>query len=140
MASPSVQVDIDYTVFQAALNRATAEGKTIGQIIAELLTHHTEEVTTGSLTTHTVQHGDTLAKIALKCYGDEHKYPPIQRANNIADSGRIWVGQVLIIPPVADATPTGDLHLHRPPVFMCLGEHGQMKNFPHLYPQSPPSR
>lgn len=42
MASPSLQVDIDYAVFQAALNRATAEGKTIGQIIAELLTQHTE--------------------------------------------------------------------------------------------------
>lgn len=106
MASPSVQVDIDYTVFQAALNRATAEGKTIGQIIAEFLTQYAEGVTTGSLTTYTVQHGDTLAKIALKFYGDAHKYPLIQRANNIADSGRIWVGQVLIIPPVADATPT----------------------------------
>jgi N-acetylmuramoyl-L-alanine amidase len=38
-------------------------------------------------------------------YGDAHKYPIIQRANNIANPSRIWVGQVLIIPPVAGTRP-----------------------------------
>ena len=51
-----------------------------------------------------VQPGDSLSRIAQKLYGDPHRYPVIQKANNLAD-GRIWVGQVLIIPAIAGAEP-----------------------------------
>jgi len=38
-------------------------------------------------------------------YGDARKYALIQKANNLADPSRIWVGQVLVIPPVAGEGP-----------------------------------
>jgi LysM repeat protein len=102
MAFRNIQVDLDDAVFQAALNRATSEGKAIGQVIAEFLRQYVDGMTTGSPTTYTIQRGDTLGKIAKRLYGDARKYPIIQRANNITDPGRIWVGQVLVIPPVGN--------------------------------------
>ncbi len=106
MAFRNIQVDVDDAVFQAALNRATTEGKAIGRVIAEFLKQYVEGMTTGSPTTYTIQRGDTLGKIAKKTYGDARKYPLIQRANNITDPGRIWVGQVLVIPPIAGTPST----------------------------------
>ena len=102
----NVQVDVEDPIFQAALNRATRDGKPIGQIIGEFLKQYADGASTGAPTTYTVQSGDTLGKIAIKVYADAHKYPIIQRANNITDPSRIWVGQVLIIPPIAGAAPT----------------------------------
>jgi hypothetical protein len=104
MAFRNIQVDLDDAVFQAALNRATSEGKAIGQVIAEFLRQYVDGMTTGSPTTYTIQSGDTLGKIAKRLYGDARKYPVIQRANNISDPGRIWVGQVLVIPPIGNQT------------------------------------
>ncbi len=101
MAFRNIQVDVDDAVFQAALNRATSEGKAIGQVIAGFLEQYAEGASTGSPTTYTVQRGDTLGKIAKRVYGDPYKYPLIQQANNITNPSRIWVGQVLIIPPLA---------------------------------------
>jgi N-acetylmuramoyl-L-alanine amidase len=102
----NIQVDVDDAVFQTALNRATRESKAIGQVIGEFLKQYADGASTGAPTTYTVQSGDTLGKIATKVYGDAHKYPLIQRANNITDPSRIWVGQVLLVPPVANAAPT----------------------------------
>jgi N-acetylmuramoyl-L-alanine amidase len=129
MAFRTIQIDIDDAVFQAALNRASSERKAIGQIVVEYLkqyaaqaapvtarpvsrttpsasptptsTSPTSTVTTAPATTYTVQRGDTLARIALKQYGDARKYPVIQKANNLADAGRIYVGQVLTIPSLS---------------------------------------
>jgi N-acetylmuramoyl-L-alanine amidase len=103
MAFRNVQVDLDDAVFQAALNRATSEGKAIGQVIAEFLRQYVEGMSVGVPTAYTIQRGDTLGKIAKRFYGDARKYPVIQRANNISDPGRIWVGQVLVIPPIGGA-------------------------------------
>ncbi len=105
MSLRNVQVEVDDTVFQTALNRATREGQAVGQIIGQFLTQYANGASTGAPTTYTVSSGDTLGKIAIKVYGDAHKYPLIQQANNITDPSRIWVGQVLIIPPVAGAAP-----------------------------------
>ncbi|MBN1219092.1 MAG: N-acetylmuramoyl-L-alanine amidase [Anaerolineae bacterium] len=105
MAFRNIQVNVDDAIFQAALNRATSEGKSIGQVIADFLQQYAAGASAGAPTTYTVKSGDTLGKIAVKVYGDAHKYPLIQRANNIANPSRIWVGQVLIIPPVAGAMP-----------------------------------
>ena len=113
----TIQIDIDDAVFQAALNRATAERKAMGQLVADFIKQYAAQATTTSsvsqpvatqpkTTTYTVQRGDTLGRIANKVYGDAHKYPVIQRANNLADAGRIFVGQVLTIPSLS-GTPSG---------------------------------
>ena len=121
MAFRNIQIDIDDAVFQAALNRATGERKAIGELVVEYLTQYARSAppaakvsapsavavsTTTQPTTYTVQSGDTLGRIAFKLYGDAHKYPLIQNANNIVDAGRIWVGQVLTIPPLPGSVST----------------------------------
>lgn len=120
MAFRTIQIDIDDPVFQAALNRATAEGKAIGQVVAEYLADYARRSVPdgGQPGTYTVQRGDTLGRIAQKFYGDPHKYTLIQSANNIVDAGRIWVGQVLLIPGAAapaPAVPTATVTTAPPP-------------------------
>jgi nucleoid-associated protein YgaU len=53
---------------------------------------------------HTVASGDTLSKIAKKFYGNAMKYPVIFEANKpmLKDPDKIYPGQVLRIPPLAD--------------------------------------
>ena len=48
--------------------------------------------------------GDTLSKIAKQYYGDTSKYPVIFEANQpmLKDPDKIYPGQVLRIPPLAD--------------------------------------
>jgi|GEM_PF-1083290 len=106
MATHNVQVNVDDVVYQTAVNRATGEGKNIDQIVAEFLNQYADGASAGSPTTYTVQRGDTLGRIAARFYSDARKYPVIQRANNISNPSRIWVGQVLVIPPVGNAVPT----------------------------------
>jgi hypothetical protein len=106
MATHNIQINMDDSTFQAAVNRATGEGKALGQIIAEFLLQYSEGASGGAPTTYTIQRGDTLGRIAAKFYGDARKYPLIQRANNISNPSRIWVGQVLVIPPIGTTAPT----------------------------------
>ena len=98
MTERDFAIDIDDTTHQAVLERARREGKTVEQVLVDLITAYAQTGTSGSLTTYIVQRGDSLARIAQKVYGDPQKYPVIQEANNLADPGRIWVGQVLVIP------------------------------------------
>ena len=53
---------------------------------------------------HRVESGDTLSKIAKQYYGDLSKYPVIFEANQpmLKDPDKIYPGQVLRIPPLAD--------------------------------------
>jgi nucleoid-associated protein YgaU len=53
---------------------------------------------------HRVVSGDTLSKIAKQYYGDISKYPEIFEANQpmLKDPDKIYPGQVLRIPPLAD--------------------------------------
>lgn len=53
---------------------------------------------------YTVQSGDSLSKIAKQQYGNAMKYPVIFEANKpmLTDPDRIYPGQVLRIPPLAD--------------------------------------
>ena len=55
-------------------------------------------------TFYTVVGGDTLSKIAKEHYGDAMKYPVIFEANKpmLTDPNKIYVGQVLRIPPAAE--------------------------------------
>ena len=52
---------------------------------------------------YTVVGGDTLSKIAKAQYGDAAKYPVIFEANRplLTDPNKIYVGQVLRIPPLS---------------------------------------
>ena len=53
---------------------------------------------------HTVESGDTLGKIAKTYYGNAMKYPVIFEANKpmLSHPDKIYPGQVLRIPPLAD--------------------------------------
>jgi nucleoid-associated protein YgaU len=55
-------------------------------------------------TYHTVEKGDTLWAIAEKAYSDGTKYKMIFDANTpmLSDPDKIYPGQVLRIPPLAD--------------------------------------
>jgi hypothetical protein len=56
---------------------------------------------------HRVVEGDTLKKISQKYYGDELKFWPIVKANNISNPDRIFPGQLFLIPSAkaTDQTP-----------------------------------
>jgi LysM repeat protein len=111
MAWHRFRVNLDDAIYQAALQRAQQEGRTLEQVLTEFLATYTEGMISeppaeeapisGAPTTYTVQSGDTLSKIARTVYGDARKYPLIQQANNLPDPSRIWVGQVLTIPFLA---------------------------------------
>ena len=105
MSQRNFAINLDDALYQAALGRMQQEGKTLEQVVAELLTTYAQ-ADAEQLTTYTVQSGDSLAKIAQKLYSDPYKYPEIQRANNLSDPGKIWVGQVLIIPTISGAVPS----------------------------------
>jgi nucleoid-associated protein YgaU len=55
-------------------------------------------------TFYTVKSGDSLSKIAKQHYGNAMKYPVIFEANKpmLTDPDKIYPGQVLRIPPLAD--------------------------------------
>ena len=105
MSLQNFEINLEDAVYQAVLERAGAEGKTVEQILADLITGYAKGETPTGLTTYTVERGDSLARIARKVYGDPHQYPLIQQVNKLSDPGRIWVGQVLVIPPLAEAAP-----------------------------------
>ncbi len=107
MAKRIFNINLDEASLEAARRRAESEGKTLEQVLAGMVESYAKGYSSIRLTTYTVQRGDSLSRIARKFYGDPHKYPLIQGANNLSDPGRIWVGQVLIIPlpPEAGAPP-----------------------------------
>lgn len=99
-----IEINLDDSAYQAALNRAQSEGKSLEDVVAKLVTDYGEGYAVG-VRSYTVKAGDSLARIAREMYGDAHLYPRIQEANNLTDPGRIWVGQVLIIPALEEASP-----------------------------------
>lgn len=104
MARRNFAIDIDEATYQAVVAKAQQAGKTVAQVLVELITAYAQGKAPGGFTTYTVQRGDTLSRIAQNLYGDPRQYPLIQKANNLPD-GRIWVGQVLIIPALEGVTP-----------------------------------
>lgn len=121
MAIQNVSLDIDDRIFRQALAKARSENQTLSQVLATLLTNWVgplpEPVVpapptapTPGARTYVIKAGDTLGAIARDMYGSAAKYTIIAEANNITDPRRIWVGQVLTIPPlpgeVAVVTPT----------------------------------
>jgi N-acetylmuramoyl-L-alanine amidase len=125
MAIRNVSLDIDDRVYQQALAKAAAEGRTLSQALARLLSEWVGPVPEPAPTpfippappvpsvptaaptgpapgvrTYVIKAGDTLGAIAREMYGSAAKYTIIAEANNVTDPRRIWVGQVLTIPPL----------------------------------------
>ena len=105
MSRRNFSINLDDAIYQAALQRMQRDGKTLEQVVAELIGDYAQGESGGQPTTYIVQRGDSLARIAKQVYGDPYKYPIIQQANNITDPSRIWVGQVLVIPSLEGAPP-----------------------------------
>ncbi len=131
MALRSLSLNLDDALYQAALGRAQREGKPLEQVLTEFISNYAATApqvtqpsppdsaqpplgTTPSSPipapttpiTYTVRPGDSLSKIARQMYNDATKYPLIQKANNLVNPSQIRVGQVLVIPPLAGASPT----------------------------------
>ncbi len=73
--------------------------------VAKVIDHDLEvENPEPEATMYTVQSGDSLSKIAKEHYGDAMKYNVIFEANKpmLSDPDKIYPGQVLRIPPLAD--------------------------------------
>ena len=98
MTAHNLSFELADTIYQAAVDRARQEGRTLTAVLEDLIDKYATGALSQTMTTYVVQPGDSLARIARKVYGDPHKYPQIQKANNLADPGQIWVGQVLIVP------------------------------------------
>lgn len=105
------QLRIDYddgvaTIRGTAADQATREkvvlavGNTAG--IARVDDQMDVAAQAPEATLYTVVSGDTLSKIAKAHYGDAMKYPVIFEANRpaLTDPDKIYVGQVLRIPPL----------------------------------------
>ncbi len=104
MPIQNITINLDDAAYQAAVDRAQIEGRTLAAVVAEMLAHYAGNPSKPMLASYVVQRGDTLSRIARQIYGDPNQYPLIQRANNLADPGQIWVGQVLVIPAPAGST------------------------------------
>jgi LysM repeat protein len=103
-------VEIEARLYQRAAARAAQEGKTLSEIIEIYLTSWVgpETIVRTRYESYVVRPGDTLAKIALKMYGDAKKYTLIAEHNHITDPGMIRVNQVLRI-PFAEEVPVDEL-------------------------------
>ncbi len=120
MAKKTIGIEIDDAIFTKAKTKAAADEKTINRIVVEALYAYVGETPPPlpkpepetpvqpelpqKSTIYVVQSGDTLGAIAKKMYGTPTKYYVIQKANNLSDPGKIWVGQKLVIPPLDGAT------------------------------------
>lgn len=105
MSQRSISLNLDDAIYQAAVKRAQDEGKSLEQVLLEQVTAYAGRTGGESPSSYTVERGDTLSRIAMKVYGDSHQFPRIQQANNLADPSHITVGQVLIIPALAESGP-----------------------------------
>lgn len=82
---------ISTTTPEATMTATTKGGQTISK-------GTTTTVAEFDGNTYTVAHGDNLWKIAVKAYGDGHKWTEISKANKLAHPSVIHAGNVLQIP------------------------------------------
>ena len=106
MTAHNLSFELADTIYQAAVERARQEGRTLTAVLEDLIDQYAQGAHSHTMATYVVQPGDSLARIARKVYGDPHKYPQFQKANNLADPGQIWVGQVLIVPFDSEPAPS----------------------------------
>ncbi len=65
-------------------------------------------------TQHTIASGDSFSSLALRYYGDANLFGAIQRANPGVDSGRLKIGQVVVIPDRTAAATISETPLPSP--------------------------
>lgn len=105
--SLAVKVSADTVILEGEVARQSDAEKialAVGNVEGVELVDNRLKVASPSVaaTYHTVESGDTLSKIALKVYGDMHKYSLIFEANQpmLSDPDKIYPGQVLRIPAI----------------------------------------
>jgi LysM repeat protein len=119
MSDVTISIRVDDDLYERAKVRAQGQGHTVESILAKLLTDWVgpppaqppvpppEPVPEPepAYQTYTVKAGDTLGKIAKEFYGDATKYSIIAEYNGLEDPSRIFIGQVLRIPPLTPPIP-----------------------------------
>jgi len=119
MSDVTISIRVDDDLYERAKVRAQGQGHTVESILTKLLTDWVGPPPIQPLVpppkpvpepkpayqTYTVKAGDTLGKIAKEFYGDATKYPIIAEYNGLEDPSRIFIGQVLRIPPLTPPTP-----------------------------------
>jgi len=119
MSDVTISIRVDDDLYERAKVRAQGQGHTVESILTRLLTDWVgpppiqppvpppEPVPEPepAYQTYTVKAGDTLSKIAKEFYGDATKYPIIADYNGLEDPSRIFIGQVLRIPPLTPPIP-----------------------------------
>lgn len=119
MSDVTISIRVDDDLYERAKVRAQGQGHTVESILTKLLTDWVgpspvqppvpspEPVPEPepAYQTYTVKAGDTLSRIAKEFYGDATKYPIIAEYNGLEDPSRIYIGQVLRIPPLTSPTP-----------------------------------
>ena len=114
-------IEIDEQLYLRAATKAATEGRDLTRIVEDNLrawlgpeaapTTATPAPATPVLIreeVYTIRHGDTLAQIARKVYGDAKKYVLIAEHNEITDPALICVGRTLHIPFYEDAPATAE--------------------------------
>ena len=99
MGTQTVQLNLDDAIYQAALNRASAEGKSLGQVLAEFLLQYADGAKAGAPTPYTVQRGDTLYKIARRSGVTVNDLLAVNP--QIYNASLIYAGQVISLPAAA---------------------------------------
>jgi LysM repeat protein len=119
MSDVTISIRVDDDLYERAKVRAQGQGHTVESILTKLLTDWVgpppvqppvpppEPVPEPepAYQTYTVKAGDILSKIAKEFYGDATKYPIIAEYNGLEDPSRIFIGQVLRIPPLTPPIP-----------------------------------
>ena len=119
MSDVTISIRVDDDLYERAKVRAQGQGHTVESILTKLLTDWVgpppvqppvpppEPVPEPEPTyqTYTVKAGDTLSTIAKEFYGDATKYPIIAEYNSLEDPSRIFIGQMLRIPPLTPPIP-----------------------------------
>jgi len=69
--------------------------------VIKVLTTRKRKAPTKAYVIHRIEPGESLSALAMRYYGDYHKFPIIAEYNNITDATRIHVGQEIKIPEIA---------------------------------------
>jgi tetratricopeptide (TPR) repeat protein len=69
--------------------------------VIEVFTSRKRKIPSKAYLIHRIEPGESLSALAMRYYGDYHKFPIIAEYNNITDATRVDVGQEIKIPEIA---------------------------------------
>ena len=105
MSTVPLTIRVDPVLYQKAAAKARSENCALEQAIVTMLDKWVESEII-YIDEYVVQSGDTLARIALKLYGDAKRYTVLAEFNGITDPRLLRVGQILRVPPLPGIIPT----------------------------------